>query len=74
MKLPQQDQAIIRHDAYSGVSGIRVLGVGGVAQPVHRFDAPLAAGDLREAGGAGLLRAVAGGVHDSLLISEPSAS
>jgi hypothetical protein len=44
-----------------------VFGPGGVAQPVHGLDAPLAAGDPREVGGAGTVRIEAGdGVHDFL--------
>jgi hypothetical protein len=49
------------------MSGIGVFGPGGVAQPVHGLDAPLAAGDPREVGGAGTVRVEAGdGVHDFL--------
>jgi hypothetical protein len=63
-RLPQRG-----HDlgAVSGVAGARVSGVGGVADPVHRFDAPLAAGDAGEVGGAGPFPVQAGdGVHDFL--------
>ena len=57
------------HDlrAFACVSGARVLGVGGVADPADRLDAPLSPGDPRESGCAGLARVEAGdGVDDFL--------
>ena len=65
------------HDlgAVSGVSGVGVLGVGGVADPVHRLDAPLAAGDPGQAGGAGRLASrLVTACTISLLIRVPSRS
>ena len=58
-----------RHDLgpSPGVAGVLVFPPGGITQPVHRFNGPLAPGDLGEDLGGAALRVQAGDAVDDLL-------